>query len=427
MKKFIILPLCFLCAFIVKAQVEISNQGNAKTQNMFYEEILNFSSVKSNSTRIDVYIQVPYTTIQFIKSNGQFTGSYTATVSVFDENEDKLIEEKTWNEKITVNTFQETVSNNNYSLTLRSFYLKPTKYSIRTSVQDKDSKRDYTKKAFYTVRNMKGKISASDVLLISKYSSGGGKKKIIPNISKNVADIKNGLPFFFEIYSRISGKIDIDYTIYDNHKELIYHEDQTKNIDTGTTRIFHVIHDSSFSLGNYKLTIALKDGENNVLTSVSKQFFSRWVGVPSTVRDLDKAIQQLVYIASPSAIDSIQEAKSKEERLKLYLNYWKRMDPTPNTEDNPIFDEYYRRVAYANAHFTQYIEGWRTDRGMVYILLGPPNSVDRHPFDIDAKPYVVWEYYNINRSFVFVDETGFGDYRLVTPLTGDLYKFRYNR
>ncbi|CUS97606.1 GWxTD domain-containing protein [Candidatus Kryptonium thompsonii] len=79
-------------------------------------------------------------------------------------------------------------------------------------------------------------------------------------------------------------------------------------------------------------------------------------------------------------------------------------------------EEYYSRVKYANEHFGHYLEGWKTDMGMVYIIFGPPSSVDRHPFDINAKPYEIWYYYEINRRFIFLDETGFGDYRLITPL-----------
>jgi hypothetical protein len=58
--------------------------------------------------------------------------------------------------------------------------------------------------------------------------------------------------------------------------------------------------------------------------------------------------------------------------------------------------------------------------GMVYILFGAPNDIERHPFDIGSKPYQIWYYWEINRQLVFVDETGFGDYRLVTPIH-DLY------
>ena len=79
---------------------------------------------------------------------------------------------------------------------------------------------------------------------------------------------------------------------------------------------------------------------------------------------------------------------------------------------------------YTNEHFSEYFEGWRSDRGMVFILLGLPDNVERHPFEVDSKPYEIWQYYNLNISLVFVDRTGFGDYHLTTPLTGDLYRFR---
>ncbi|MDP3581631.1 MAG: GWxTD domain-containing protein, partial [Ignavibacteria bacterium] len=55
------------------------------------------------------------------------------------------------------------------------------------------------------------------------------------------------------------------------------------------------------------------------------------------------------------------------------------------------------------------------DMGMIYITFGPPSNVERHPLDSDAKPYEIWDYYEINRSFTFVDETGFGNYRLINP------------
>jgi hypothetical protein len=61
---------------------------------------------------------------------------------------------------------------------------------------------------------------------------------------------------------------------------------------------------------------------------------------------------------------------------------------------------------------------------MVFIILGSPNNVDRHPFALESKPYEVWQYYELNRTFIFVDETGFGDYRLVTPMYGDDFRFR---
>jgi len=79
-------------------------------------------------------------------------------------------------------------------------------------------------------------------------------------------------------------------------------------------------------------------------------------------------------------------------------------------------NEYYARVKIANQRYSHYFDGWKTDMGMVYITYGDPNDIERHPFDMDQKPYEIWQYYDLNREFTFIDATGFGDYRLTSPI-----------
>jgi GWxTD domain-containing protein len=100
----------------------------------------------------------------------------------------------------------------------------------------------------------------------------------------------------------------------------------------------------------------------------------------------------------------------------MFLEFWKKKDPNPVTTHNERMDEYYRRVKYANLHFKGLRDGWETDMGRVYVIFGQPTDVERHPFDIDKKPYEVWSYDDLNRHFLFVDEDGFGDFRLKSPL-----------
>ena len=425
--KIFLLSLFMLSLFLctANAQEEIATEKNSfGKEPKFYQDFLDFSSGKKNSTRLDVFIQMPYSTIQFVRSENGFVGNYTVTVSIFDNDKEKLIAEKTWSEKLTAKNFNETISKNRYSFNLRSFYLIPGKYNIRTAIDDKESNSEFPREVMFNVRDLSASIAISDIMLLAQRVEESGKNKIVPNISGNVATQKDGLPLFYEIYSDFPARLKIEYKISDNKKNTIYDDTEDRQVDSGKTQIFHTIKDSSFSLGIYNLEVLLKNSQDDLLASSEKAFFSRWIGIPSSITDLDKAIDQMVYIASTNEIDHIKDAKTKEEKLKRYMEYWKKQDPTPSTEDNEVFNEYYRRVAYANAHFSHYVDGWKTDRGMVFILLGPPDNVERHPFDLDAKPYEVWEYYNLNKSFIFVDETGFGDYRLITPLTGDLYRFR---
>ena len=137
--------------------------------------------------------------------------------------------------------------------------------------------------------------------------------------------------------------------------------------------------------------------------------------MPSTILDLDKSIDQMQYVLDKDHLDEMKDAPENLKR-EVFQQFWKQKDPTRGTERNELMEEYFGRVAYANKSFSHYIEGWRSDMGMVYIIFGPPSNVERHPFDIGEKPYEIWTYYQQNREFVFFDQSGFGDYRLQTPI-----------
>ncbi|MBI5464337.1 MAG: GWxTD domain-containing protein, partial [Ignavibacteriales bacterium] len=154
-----------------------------------------------------------------------------------------------------------------------------------------------------------------------------------------------------------------------------------------------------------------------VLATTSRTFSVRLADIPFSVTDIDKAVDQMKYIAKPSEIDYITGAETPEAKKDRFLEFWKKRDPDPTTPRNELMDEYYSRVEYANHVFGSYVEGWRTDRGMVYIRYGPPDNVERHPFETNTRPYEIWYYYQYDRMFQFVDESGFGDYRLVYPQT----------
>ncbi len=425
MKKILNLIILLFLFQTVNAQVETADRPDeTRSLPKYYQDFLNFYVPDSAITRVDAFIQVPYNQVQFVKSDKGFTASYTVTISVFSENRDKLIVEKAWNEEINEKEFEQTNSQNNYNLSLKSFYLTPGNYIIRSSVEDKESKKEFATEHPFIVKSMDKPLALSDIIIISKVSETDEAKKILPNVSGNVATQRDGVPVFFEAYSKEPRNVNIQYVISNDDEDVVFKGSQIQHLDAGRTQIFHTIKDSSISLGNYRLTIALLDENGDIIAKTGKPFYSRWRGVPVTVKDLDLAVDQLVYIASQSELDYIKDAKTKEEKTKRYLDFWKKRDPSPSTEENEVFNEYYRRIDYANQHFSHYVKGWKTDRGMVFILLGAPNNVDRHPFDIDAKPYEIWQYYQMNKQFVFVDENGFGDYRLITPLYGDDYRYR---
>jgi GWxTD domain-containing protein len=76
---------------------------------------------------------------------------------------------------------------------------------------------------------------------------------------------------------------------------------------------------------------------------------------------------------------AFKQLSNDEERDSFIENFWLRRDPTPDTVENEYKEEHYRRIAYANEHFAAGIPGWRTDRGRMYIMYGPPDEIEAHP------------------------------------------------
>jgi GWxTD domain-containing protein len=425
MKKFLCTCIILYSVFSFAQDDNFSRVLDNKVK--YYQDFLSFRG-DNDKARLDFFIHVPYNAVQFVKTGQGFEAAYTVTVSVFDEEKKNLITEKIWNEKIVAISFELTNSPENFNLGHRSFELAAGVYSIKTSLFDKDSKNEYSSENKVVIKQFSPVPSVSDIMLISKRTMVEGNSKIIPNVSRNVVTDRDPLAIFFEVYSDTVSNYFVDYEIFDEKENSVYKSNKEIAVKEGNNQIFNNIDSLNLDLGKHLLKVSLKDSTGRVYDSSVKSFISRWAGVPITLTDLDEAIEEMVYLASPEDMTFIKSAETRMEKAKRFVAFWKKQDPNPADEYNPVFNEYYNRVAYTNQNFTSYsLEGWKSDRGMVMIILGAPDNIDRHPFEYYSKPYEVWQYYNLNKQFLFVDFTGFGDYRLdpSTPLYGDLYRFRY--
>ncbi|NIM91635.1 MAG: GWxTD domain-containing protein [Candidatus Aminicenantes bacterium] len=115
------------------------------------------------------------------------------------------------------------------------------------------------------------------------------------------------------------------------------------------------------------------------------------------------------YIITPEEKKVFTEIPP-EERATWKEEFWKRRDPDLETEHNEFQETYFSRIKEANRLFTAGRPGWLTDRGEIFILLGPPTNIDKHPMGRGpgGRPTEVW-YYGFF-PVVFIDERGTGDY-----------------
>jgi GWxTD domain-containing protein len=73
-------------------------------------------------------------------------------------------------------------------------------------------------------------------------------------------------------------------------------------------------------------------------------------------------------------------SKPDDQEMKLAVDkFWLKMSGTVD-RGKMLVSEYYGRVENANLYFTSYLEGWKTDRGIIYVVLGPPTEVTRNEY-----------------------------------------------
>jgi len=302
--------------------------------------------------------------------------------------------------------------------------VEPGTYQASVQIQDQDSRKSARRQRNLLIMDFaKDSVSMSDIMLVNRLSTSGDKRSIVPNISGNVGHLTEGFFLFVEVYNKATlDSMLLTWKILDHERKEVRQRSQEEALSGTMTQAFLKVDDLNLAAGTYFLTIdaqplhAPQDGATLKATT-SRTFSVRWSDLPPGIQDLDKATDQMRYIARESEMEYIREATDPEVKRQRFLEFWKKRDPDPTTTFNEIMDEYFGRVDFVNKNYAHYIEGWRTDRGMVYIYLGPPDNVERYPFQNNSKPYEIWYYNDLNRRYVFIDESGFGDYKLRSPLT----------
>jgi GWxTD domain-containing protein len=137
--------------------------------------------------------------------------------------------------------------------------------------------------------------------------------------------------------------------------------------------------------------------------------------------------QDVDYIITEEERKAFRNLSNDEERDAFIEAFWQRRNPDPDSPDNAFREEHYRRIAYANEHFNAGKPGWKTDRGHIYIVFGPPDEIEDHPGGMymktpeegggatDSYPFQLWRYRHIEGigddvQMEFVDNCQCNDY-----------------
>ncbi|MCH7613540.1 MAG: GWxTD domain-containing protein [Candidatus Marinimicrobia bacterium] len=411
-----ILKTFLIFLFVIQigyAQKMRSQHRDLKTSNVeqFHITIAPMAGEEIDRILLNTYIMIPSYALQFVKVKGGFQSRFETRIILLDEDGHQLYS-KSISQTLTAADYLETVSRTNWYYVDHTFSVETKKYKVVCELFDLDTRNSGVKEKSIDLTQYNSDFTLYPPLIMTQYKgTWQGGKKLLPSFNNEI----NPQQSFISVH--ISGKVAAeDYSVKlilsDMKDELIAQLDSTFNNSVSFfTQKLRLPIEEVHGL-RVKLDVTLE--QNGKTQKQHIELKIKRPGVSSLIRDIHEAIDQMKYILTSDERKQLSKAR-KNDKEALFYEFWKKRNPSPNTNGNELMDQYYIRVAYANEHFTSFAPGWKNDMGMIYILFGPPDDIDRTFMSSNRNARQTWHYYRVNRSFTFYDENGFGDYRLTTP------------
>jgi GWxTD domain-containing protein len=322
--------------------------------------------------------------------------------------------------------------------------IHPGRYRIDITAIDDVSKAVGRTSLAVTVPDFSSsKPSASDLELAYEIREVSSDSALVANsrlIKEGLLVVPNptgiyqlGIDSVINVYSELYGLdyspggdsgFEVRYLIKDPNGSVVHDYGWTKYEKPGSSAVLTESLDiSRVSAGEYFLTLEAVDLAVKRQTIATRQMIIHDVAGEGTATASTSDVQQMIDIAyyHLSEAEKIKLASlTPEGKANLIRQFWRDKDDDPSTPENPVYEEAVRRFKYANDNFSTGSDlqnGWRTDRGRVYITYGPPDEVNDVVMSGKSFPYIKWTFYQLAGGciFVFVNDyvAGAVDYRLV--------------
>jgi GWxTD domain-containing protein len=172
--------------------------------------------------------------------------------------------------------------------------------------------------------------------------------------------------------------------------------------------------DGNDRYGEYALEVTLVDASGTELARARTPLLiagsATWLA-----EHWKDALTLIQYEATDDEIEILEDIVDPNERVEAWSCFWRMRDPVPATAINEAMQEYLGRIQSANDTWKSALRsGFLSDRGRVFVTLGPPDDITSDPFPRESAPFEVWTYYSGGRQFqlLFVDRIGFNNYQL---------------
>ncbi|QXD15527.1 GWxTD domain-containing protein [Rhodocaloribacter litoris] len=369
------------------------------------------ASLEDDRPGIEVYLGVPYASLVFAAADTGYVAAFEAVVRVWDEGERMVVREAT-TDTVRAATRAQAGSFRRVHRRLR-IPLDPGDYEVEARLADPATGEVATRRRHVTVFGPDpAALVLSDVLLLARWGALPFEPLVAPHTPAGFDSLRARVllygpgeeaPGAVALAMRLL-RLRADtsvaappYALPVMRGALAYQGVRYDEADTLQVTRRRVQPPASglevlFSLpplepGLYRVEVEARPDTPAAGRNALRRVRDLVVRPPDFPRitTLEAMVAALTYIAYPDEMEALAGAGDPAERRRRFDAFWGRLMPDRRRAAD-VLARYYGRVEEANLRYTTFKEGWKTDRGMVFILLGPPAYVDRR-FDAE-----VWYY-----------------------------------
>ena len=320
-----------------------------------------------------------------------------------------LVQQVVRDERVVVATFAET-QRAEESVIYQGFFPVPAgSYRLSIVVRDQNGPGVGRYEGPFTVPRLEAPAIATPIAVYraTPRADVTASPDIVANPRSTVDYGTDSLRFYVETYGLPAGS-ELVTAALDSAGQPAW-ADTTRIDSTVPLRPFvFAIAPTLLTLGRHEVQVGVAGGGVVARAPFLVAFSGQWI-----VANFDEMVSLLRYFTTPDTLRKLAQTPP-EQRAAAWRKFWHDTDPDPATPENEALERYFTRLAAANEQFRdEGGPGWLTDRGEVFITLGPPDQViDPHPDFRGRGRLIEWIYDQVNLALYFVDETGFGRLRL---------------
>ncbi len=400
LRIFLLLLTLFGLVFLLScssSKIDATQQGSDYIYKAGYPEfyINAFGFIdEEEGSKLEITADIIKGSLVYGQQNDSLYANIAVDIQIVDlENGENIIE----SERITksVNSTDKNITNSRETIPIT--YLQqvpPSNYQISITVTDLNSERKLTQTTeTYIPETDQGEFTISAIQMYGKENDDTSWSSIT---GYDVQSSVDSLRFVFQVISpQTERELTIDSRLIEfssdtdlprsmtrsnyssssiEYKGIDFDRDteiqSTRRVLSDYGSVFVEYKFANQNRGNYRFEVTTKkEGDED------EQFNGRAFGVKSpnfpAVKNIRELARPLAYLMGSKDYEALLEISNDDSLKQTIDRFWlKNIGNKQRTRR--VIELYYTRVEEANKRFSNFKEGWKTDRGMIYILFGEP-------------------------------------------------------